>query len=122
MHVVRYGNPSGRTVGGWINEFLVRRGCYDPRKFNQFLETVLEENESLESLPLQDLLDLFQRSSGYYELWRVKPDLQVDELFDHLQERLNHIKRKNKGAIQISICEICSDGHHNERYTLELRQ
>ena len=98
-----------------INSFLVSKYFFDPRRAIMFLDDVMDaaELERHEQLtPLERLRHLrstkfyeTRLSNSYYELWKVRGDFDVGDLFEELR-RCNCICR-------ILICKMIGEDHQN---------
>lgn len=76
-----------KFIANKINGFMIKRGFYDPRRGGGFLETLLDETQTLEDAPLTALRYIARLKSQYYELWCVRKAFHV-ALFVHLEKAL----------------------------------
>jgi len=72
---------SSGAISRKINSFMLTHNYFDPRRFMNFFDQVLEPGDPK---TLKFKRSLCEMSSSYYELWKVKSDFSAKAFFDNL--------------------------------------
>lgn len=90
---------NGPATGRCVNEYMLRRGFFDPRRASCFLDDVLDEGQSPATHPIGDLCEIARVSRSYYGFWCVRPDFSVPDFYAWLAQHI-------AWPITVNICLI----------------